>query len=99
MSTMGPVVIFKHVGTDSNLDQRISQARLGCAPAHTLFDLVTVKLKDNVALPRSHGDYVLDVAMSRLPTGIEVGFAMPDIAGAAISWGKKPNGTEWLMLH
>jgi CRISPR-associated protein Csd2 len=99
MSTIGPVIIFKHVGNDSNLEQRKNQARLGCAPAHTLFDLVTVKLKDGITLPRSHNDYVLEVAVDKLPTGVEVGFAMPDIAGAVISWGKKSDCADWLTLR
>lgn len=98
MSTIGPLIIFKHVGTDSNLQQRQSQARLGCAPAHTLFDLVTVKLKDSVNLPRDHSDYILDMALSRLPAGVEVGFAMPSMEGISINWGKKPVGADWLLF-
>jgi CRISPR-associated protein Csd2 len=69
--------VFKHVGTDSNLEQRKQQAVLGCAPAHKLFNLVTDKLKkrEGVTAPRGIGDYVLptlDVVRSGCPAGVEV---------------------------
>lgn len=69
--------VFKHVGTDSNLTQRAQQARLGCAHAHKLFDLVTCQLtkKPEVENPRSLSDYRLpqiDAVRAGLPAGVEV---------------------------
>jgi hypothetical protein len=55
MSTLSPVIIFRHVGTDGDPDQRVSQAKLGCAPAHKLFELVTVRHREGVALPAGTG--------------------------------------------
>ncbi|HEX3998241.1 MAG TPA: type I-C CRISPR-associated protein Cas7/Csd2 [Pirellulales bacterium] len=51
--------LFKHVGTDPNPEQRRRQAMLGCAPAHTLFDVVESQInrKDNVEAARSIDDY------------------------------------------
>lgn len=46
-----PLIIFKHIGTDSDPEQRARQAKLGCAPAHKLFDLVRVSKKESVAYP------------------------------------------------
>ena len=42
--------IFKHSGDEN-------EAKLGTAPAHKLFDLVTVKRKDGVEIPRQVSDY------------------------------------------
>jgi len=69
--------LFKHVGTDSNPEQRRSQAMLGCAPAHKLFELVEsrIRRKDGVSVPRSISDYAfpsLDDIRSQLPPGVEV---------------------------
>ena len=36
MEVVSPLIIFKHVGTDSDPVQRVRQAKLGCAPAHRL---------------------------------------------------------------
>lgn len=72
--------VFKHVGTDSNPEQRSRQARLGCAPAHTLFNLVTRRvslrkeLRETKKSPRSIDDYEKpDIATIRsdLPVGVE----------------------------
>lgn len=67
--------VFKHVGTDTNEEQRRRQAKLGCAPAHKLFDLVECRMS-NVKTPRSIKDYGdLPTATSiegELPEGIEV---------------------------
>lgn len=68
--------LFRHVGTDSNPEQRRQQARLGCAPAHQLFALVEsrIRRKDAVSVPRSISDYELpsigDIRSS-LPNGVE----------------------------
>lgn len=69
------IYAFKHVGTDSNAEQRASQARLGCAPAHKLVELggvVSVSRKEDVAFPRQFADYVVTVDRSRIPAGIEM---------------------------
>lgn len=75
MSVREPLVIFKHVGTDSNVAQRARQAKLGCAPAHKLFDLIDVAKREGVRSPRSFTDYRIAFAKSRVPAGVEVGFA------------------------
>jgi len=51
------LIAFKHVGTDSDQKKREAQARLGCAPAHKLFELVEVKRKETVETPRRYEDY------------------------------------------
>ena len=75
MSVREPMVIFKHVGTDSDASQRARQARLGCAPAHKLFDLIKVTRREGVQAPRSFADYRVTFAKSKVPAGVEVGFA------------------------
>lgn len=70
MATRG-LYVFKHVGTDSNPEQRIQQAMLGCAPAHKLFDLVQVSAKAPGTPPRSFMDY----AITAPPAGALQGFA------------------------
>ena len=52
------LIVFRH------------DTELGCAPAHKLFDLVTVKPK-NVGLPaRSYGDYEVIVEDTKVPIGV-----------------------------
>jgi CRISPR-associated protein Csd2 len=68
---------FKHVGTDSDAEQRKRQAKLGCASAHELFGLVTdrIRLQEGVIAPRSIRDYVIpSLAEVRAvcPPGVEV---------------------------
>ncbi len=60
--TMAPqkLVIFKH------------QSALGNAPAHKLFERVTVQRKSGVAVGRSFADYDVTVNKSGLPSGVEV---------------------------
>lgn len=53
------LIVFKH------------ESALGNAPAHKLFDLVTVKLKDESKPPRSYGDYDVTVDTD-VPTGVKV---------------------------
>lgn len=95
MSTVLPLIIFRHVGTDSDSDQRKNQAKLGCAPAHKLFELVKVGRCDGIELARSYKDYRLTVDMSKLPKGVEIGFAQSD---GTVSWGKLPEGLDWIEL-
>jgi CRISPR-associated protein Csd2 len=69
--------VFRHVGTDTNPEQRKQQAKLGCAPAHRLFSLVTdkVRLKEGVTAPRSLANYetpTLEEIRAGLPAGVEV---------------------------
>ena len=53
------LVIFKH---DSDL---------GNAPSHKLFEMVTVKKKDDVVAPRQFGDYTVKVE-GAAPSGVEL---------------------------
>lgn len=66
--------VFKHIGTDSNPEQRARQARLGCAPAHKLIELgqVVEVEKRNGASPRSFADYKVTVHADRVPKGVEL---------------------------
>ncbi|WP_341328489.1 type I-C CRISPR-associated protein Cas7/Csd2 [Methylotuvimicrobium sp. KM2] len=74
MSCRG-LYIFKHIGTDSDLEQRKKQAILGCAPAHKLLDLggiIDIKKREGVETPRKFTDYEVTVNKDRLPVGIEL---------------------------
>lgn len=51
------LIIFKH------------ESELGCAPAHKLFDAVTVKRKEGTDLPRAYSDYEITVS-AELPQGV-----------------------------
>lgn len=82
MMSARKLIVFKHVGTDSNPEQRARQAVLGCAPAHRLLDLgltaddptavVTVTREDPSIPPRRIGDYTLTLHRDRVPAGVEV---------------------------
>jgi CRISPR-associated protein Csd2 len=74
MSCRG-LYIFKHTGTDSDLEQRKKQAMLGCAPAHKLLDLgaiIDIKKKEKIESPRKFADYQLTIHEDRLPAGVEL---------------------------
>ena len=60
--TMSPqkLVVFKH------------QSALGNAPAHKLFERVTVQRKTSVAVARAFSDYEVTVNKTGLPPGIEL---------------------------
>jgi len=91
MSVREPVFIFRHVGTDTDADQRTREALLGCAPAHRLFDLVSVTRRPGVETPRSFGDYTVSFRQSELPPGVRVGFAVNGVGGGAeIVWDSPP---------
>ncbi len=94
MSVISPLIIFKHIGTDSNETQRLRQAKLGCAPAHKLFDLVSVSKNKNVEFPRSYKDYCATIDLARLPSGVEVGFI--GSANETIAWNHIPDSCSWL---
>ncbi len=93
MAVVSPLIIFKHVGTDSDSAQKRRQAKLGCAPAHKLFELVSVTKKDSVAYPRSYRDYDAVVSLDRLPKGVQIGFK-PD-AFEPVVWDTLPAGEDW----
>jgi CRISPR-associated protein Csd2 len=73
--------VFKHVGTDSDKEQRARQTKLGCAPAHKLFDLVESRIQ-HVEAPRSIKDYgklpTPEDIRAELPDGVEV-YRMDDV--------------------
>ena len=72
LMTVQKLFAFKHVGTDSDNGQRERQAILGCAPAHTLFDLIQINKKEGVTSPRSFRDYVVGVDRENVPAGVEL---------------------------
>ena len=93
MEVVSPLIIFKHVGTDSDLAQRVRQAKLGCAPAHKLFDLIEVRKKESVVYPRSYHDYNAIIHLNHVPKGVEVGFK--EEAFSDIVWNQLPENEEW----
>jgi CRISPR-associated protein Csd2 len=99
MSTLAPLIVFRHVGTDSDAQQRERQALLGCAPAHELFSLVAVRRKDKERPARSYRDYTLEVWQSKLPPGVEVGYGVNEGGHARISWNRAPDGCDWLTVN
>ncbi len=76
MMSCRKLVAFKHVGTDTNPEQRQRQAVLGCAAAHELLDLGKVvevsRAGEASQPPRRFSDYQIAVRRDRLPAGIEV---------------------------
>jgi len=80
MSCRG-LYVFKHVGTDSNEEQRQRQAKLGCAPAHRLLDFshgedatgqAIIEIQAIQAAPRNFGHYLVTAHPDRLPKGVEL---------------------------
>jgi len=73
MSCRG-LYVFKHVGTDTDQNQRIRQAMLGCAPAHKLLDkgAIVEITKKSTGSPRTFADYEVVVHSDRLPSGVEL---------------------------
>ena len=96
MSVVSPLIIFKHVGTDSNEEQRTRQAKLGCAPAHKLFELVHVQKKPDVEFARDYRDYDAEVDVSRVPSGVKIGFQSSPYG--LIFRGVLPDGEDWFRL-
>ena len=95
IEVVSPLIIFRHVGTDSDENQRERQAKLGCAPAHKLFELVHVEKKPEVRAARSYRDYTAAVSLGRVPAGVEIGFK-PD-AFSPVVWGSLPEGEDWFV--
>lgn len=78
------LIVFKHVGTDKDEKQREEQAKLGCEPAHKLFDLVTVKRRIEKEVDekecskisekpaRAFQDYVINIDRDACPDGVGI---------------------------
>ena len=90
MSVKEPLIIFRHDGTDTDASQRERQAKLGCAPAHKLFDMISVEKKDKEVIPRKFGDYTIKIDMSKLPNGISLGLGVNEGGNARIYWNEIP---------
>lgn len=99
MSTLAPLIVFRHVGTDSDPVQRGRQALLGCAPAHELFSLVSVARMNSEGPARTYRDYSLEVHQSRLPAGVEIGYGVNDRGHTRLSWNVAPAGVDWLVVR
>lgn len=73
MTVREPVYVFKHVGTDSDTEQRKRQAILGCCPAQVLFEqVVKVRKNEAVEAPRSFADYKVTVVRDNVPNGVQL---------------------------
>ncbi len=94
MSVREPFIIFKHVGTDTDTAQRAQQAKLGCAPAHRLFDLLKVEKREGVSAPRSFADYHITFNKSQLPKGVQAGFAYSEEGRLSVKWDLPPQDWE-----
>lgn len=92
MAVISPLIIFRHTGTDSDLQQRKRQARLGCAPSHKLFDLVKVTRDPKVEYPRSYQDYTASVRLEDRPLGVDIGFMTSPYG--EILWNQIPDDAE-----
>jgi len=89
------IFVFKHVGTDSDDKQRAQQAKLGCAPAHKLFELVDVRKREGVEAPRLFADYQVTFHKSKLPKGVQAGFMTAGEDGKAkVQWDEVPESLE-----
>jgi len=97
MSVISPLIIFRHIGTDSDETQRIRQCKLGCAPAHKLFELVKIQKKTEVTLPRNYTDYDCHVKLSALPNGVEIGFLNSPYD--EIIWNQLPEENDWITCN
>lgn len=98
MSTIAPLIIFRHVGTDTDEKQRQKQAKLGCAPAHQLFELVQVEKKPDVAVPRNYSDYSVRINVSKCPSGVDILLAKPAPGGVNII-SASSNNTDWITVQ
>jgi len=100
MSVREPIFIFRHVGTDTNETQRKQQARLGCAPAHKLFDLIRIEKKQGVEAPRSFQDYQISVSLSQVPKGVHIGFVVSSEGGGPeLVWNKLPDNVSHIGVR
>lgn len=94
MSVISPLIIFKHVGTDSDEVQRARQCKLGCAAAHKLFEAVSISKKEQVQYPRNYTDYDCKINFSAIPKGVQVGFLGDTYS--EIAWGNDLQDTDWI---
>ena len=100
ISVREPVFVFQHVGTDTDEKQRTQQARLGCAPAHKLFDLVEVKKQDGVTVPRAFENYQVAFHQSRLPRGVRAGFVVSGKDGKTdVHWDRVPEHITHVQVN
>ncbi|MEG2378058.1 MAG: type I-C CRISPR-associated protein Cas7/Csd2, partial [Clostridia bacterium] len=93
MSVITPLVIFRHVGTDTDTEQRARQAKLGCAPAHRLFELAHVCKRADVDYPRSWKDYTAEIRLDERPAGVDIGFLSSPYG--EIEWNRVPDDAEF----
>jgi CRISPR-associated protein Csd2 len=99
MSVREPIFVFQHIGTDTNDQQRLQQAKLGCAPAHKLFDLIAVKKKAGIESARSFHDYEIIFRKSLLPKGINAGLIVTGEGGKPhIIWDFNQNTTSGIQV-
>lgn len=66
------LLIFRHEGTDTDEAQRVKQAKLGCAPSHTLFDRLKIESFENEPSadgkpPRKFTDYASKITFDGKP--------------------------------
>lgn len=74
------LIVFKHVGTDSNEEQRLRQAKMGCCPAQKVLDIgfaensgkVVEITRRSEGSPRRIDDYQIQVHTDRVPAGVEL---------------------------
>ena len=87
--------VFKHVGTDTNSEQRVRQAMLGCAPAQALLDLGKVisiakneyeMKKDGITSPRKFAHYSVKADVDQIPAGVEL-WIWDDVKGQLVRHG------------
>lgn len=95
MSVISPLIIFRHVGTDTDEKQKERQCRLGCASAHKLFETVKISRKADKDVARNYTDYDCVINTSAIPKGIEVGFL--DSPYDEINWGAIDN--SWIKCE
>lgn len=95
MEVVSPLIVFKHEGTDTDPVQRARQAKLGCAPAHKLFELVRVTKKTDCL--RSYRDYEAKAALTQVPAGVRMGF-LRDPYGEIV-WDELPRGESWFTCE
>jgi len=100
MSVREPIFVFKHVGTDTDEKQRAQQAKLGCAPAHKLFELLEVKKRDDIKdEARSFSHYDITLKKSILPKGVQIGFIVSGENGkASLIWDNLPTSVKQVKI-
>ena len=69
------LIIFKHVGSAENLEDRKRQAKLGRVPAQRLLEqgnVVSITRSNQDRVPRAYADYTVTVDETKLPNSIEM---------------------------